>query len=217
MKVIITGTTGMVGEGVLLVCLEHPAVTDVLVINRRPLNRQHPRLKELLLADFTRLESVSEQVKGYDACFFCAGVSSVGMDEAKYHALTYDLTLTFAGKLASLQPEMVFTYVSGKHTDSSEKGRTMWARVKGKTENALQRLPFKATYNFRPGLMKPVPGQQNVKSVFRVFLTLYPLFALISPGFTCTLQEVGLAMIHAVSKGYHSPILEVPDIKELAR
>lgn len=159
-KVIITGATGMVGEGVLLECLQHPAIAEVLMVNRRPFALQHPKLKELILPDFLNPEGHDEALSGYDACFFCAGISSIGMKEAQYHTITYDTTLAFARKLASLNPAMIFDYISGAHTDSSEKGKLMWARVKGKTENALARLPFKQVYNFRPGFIKPSPQQK---------------------------------------------------------
>src|ERR1700754_361161 len=141
--VILTGATGMVGEGVLLECLENPEVAQVLIVNRKPSLRKHPKLKELIVPDFMKLDQYNDQLKGYDACFFCAGISSIGMKEAAYSHITYDITLNFAQKLLALNPAMTFNYVSGSHTDSSEKGKVMWARVKGKTENALMKLPFK--------------------------------------------------------------------------
>ncbi|SIO54059.1 NAD-dependent epimerase/dehydratase family protein [Chitinophaga niabensis] len=215
-KVIITGATGLVGEGVLLECLEHPDVSQVLMVNRKPSALQHFKLKECLVPDFFSLNGVADQLTGYDACFYCAGISSNGLDEATYSRITYDTTLHFAGKLAALNPAMIFGHISGSSTDSSEKGKIMWARVKGKTENALMKLPFKKVYNFRPGLMKPTPGQQNVKGLFKVVSSLYPLLRLIFPGKTSTMREVGLAMINSVLKGYPRQILEVKDIKSLA-
>jgi len=142
----------MVGEGVLLECLDHPAVTTVLIVNRRPSGRQHPKLKECIVPDFFNLSAVTDQLTGYDACLYCAGVSSLGMKEQEYSRITYDTTLYFAGELVRLNPNMVFSYISGTATDSSEKGKIMWARVKGRIENALIRLPFKGVYNFRPAL-----------------------------------------------------------------
>ena len=213
MKVILTGATGMVGEAVLLECIANDAVTEILMVNRRPSPVKHAKLKELILADFTQLADHAEAVKGYDGCFFCAGVSSIGMKEEKYTQLTYDLTIAFAKALAAVNPQMVFCYVTGRHTDSSEKGRLMWARVKGKTENDLMKLPFRGQYNFRPGAMRPYPGQQNSKAIYTVLVKLIALFA---PKTVCSLQEVGQAMINTVSKGYPKQILEVRDIKELA-
>lgn len=203
----------MVGEGVLLTCLEHPQVTEILIVGRRHFELQHPKLKELIVPDFMQLEKFRDQLQGYDACFFCAGVSSVGMNEEKYTQITYTTTLHFAQTLALLNPNMVFDYVTGRHTDSTEKGRSMWARVKGKTENALQQLPFRGQYNFRPGFMKPVKGQKNVKALFKPLILLFPL---LFPKKSLTLQQVGLAMIHSVTRGYNKSVLEVTDIVQLA-
>jgi uncharacterized protein YbjT (DUF2867 family) len=216
-KVIVTGATGMVGEGVLLTCLEHPVVEKVLTVSRKPYSLKHPKLNELLIPDFLQLETVENQLTGYDACFFCAGVSAVGMKEADYRRITYDTTLHFAETLAKLNSGMVFNYVSGQSTDSTEKGRMMWARVKGATENALMKLHFKDVYNFRPGLMKPLPGQKNIKPMFKILSALYPVFHRLFPNSSSTLKEVGLAMINSVTIGYEKPILEVRDIKQLAK
>ena len=216
-KVIITGATGMVGEGVLLTCLEHPAVELVLSVSRKPNKLTHEKLKELIIPDFSQPGAAENQLAGYDACFFCAGVSAVGMKEAEYRRITYDTTLQFAGTLARLNPNMVFNYVSGQSTDSTEKGRMMWARVKGATENALMKLPFKDVYNFRPGLMKPVPGQKNLKPFFKLLTALYPVLHALFPNSSSTLKEVGLAMINTVTVGYEKQILEVKDIKQLAK
>ncbi|GAL83931.1 hypothetical protein Phep_3105 [Sporocytophaga myxococcoides] len=213
MKVIITGATGMVGEGVLLECLENPEVIKVLMINRRSSPIKHPKLEELIVPDFMKLENYKESLVGYDRCFYCAGVSSIGMSEEKYTYITYDTTIHFAGVLASVNPSLVFTFVSGSHTDSTEKGKLMWARVKGKTENALMRLPFKAVYNFRPGFMKPFKGQKNVKSIFKIIIPIIPIFF---PKASLTMKQVGKAMINAVKKGYSKHILEIRDIKQLA-
>lgn len=177
LKVIITGATGMVGEGVLFECLQNPKVSEVLIINRRHYEMQHPKLKELIVPDFFQLDKFAENIKGYDACFFCAGVSSVGMKEDKFTHLTYDTTLSFAKALVTVNSNMVFTYVSGASTDSSEKGRMMWARVKGKTENDLMKLPFKAEYNFRPGVMLPFAGQKNWKEAYKFIGKIIKVFS----------------------------------------
>jgi uncharacterized protein YbjT (DUF2867 family) len=213
-KVIITGATGMVGEGVLLECLQNTKVSEVLIINRRHYDLSHPKLRELIVPDFFKLEDYDNDLKGYDACFYCAGISSIGMSEEKYAHITYDTTLYFAKTLSALNPDMVFNFVSGLHTDSSEIGKIMWARVKGKTENALMALPFKRAFNFRPGFMKPVHGQKNVKFIFKLFSLFFPkLF----PSKSLTLQEVAMAMINGVLNGYPYAILEISDIKKLAR
>ncbi|MBE8715133.1 NAD-dependent epimerase/dehydratase family protein [Sphingobacterium hungaricum] len=217
LKVIITGSTGMVGEGVLLTCLNDPQVSEVLLINRRHLDRNHPKLKELLISDFTKINEHAEELKGYDGCFYCAGISSVGVSEEDFTKATYNTTVSFAEQLASINPQLVFTYVSGSGTDSSENRKVMWARVKGRTENVLMRLPFKAVYNFRPGVMKIVKGQKNTKGFLKVISGLYPLWNLLFPKFSCTLEDVGKAMIHAVTNGYPKPIIEVTDIKILAQ
>lgn len=214
MKVIITGATGMVGEGVLLECLENVAVKKVLMVNRKPSPISHPKLEELIVPDFMKPEQHAAALTGYDACFYCAGISSVGMNEADYTRITYDTTLVFAQALATLNPDMVFTFVSGGHTDSSEKGKIMWARVKGKTENALLKLPFRAEYNFRPGFMKPFKEQKNIKTFFKIII---PLFPILFPKKSLTMKQIGQAMINAVQKGYPKAILEIEDIKELAK
>ncbi|GAB4045594.1 NAD-dependent epimerase/dehydratase family protein [Spirosoma litoris] len=217
MKLIITGATGLVGEGVLLVCLENPVVTEVLIINRRSLARKHEKLSELIVNDFSDINKYSTQLKKYDACFFCAGASSIGENEASFTKKTYDFVVPFAKTLSEINPAMTFIYVSGNRTDSTEQGKVMWARVKGRTENALLKLPFKAVYAFRPGFMKPVKGQQNVRLIYRVFEAFYPLWLSILPNWTCTMREVGLAMINCVAKGYSKSILEVQDIKLQAK
>ena len=216
LKVILTGTTGMVGEGALLECLEHPAIEHVLMVNRKPSSRKHPKLKECIVPDFLDLDGFTIMLTGYDACFYCAGVSSRGMSEAEYSHITYDITIHFAHTLASLNPQMIFCYVSGSLTDSSEKGRIMWARVKGRTENALMRFNFRRVYNFRPGFMQPTPGQKNIKSYYKVIGRLYPLLHMLFPKQGCTLREVGLAMIHSVLQGYPKQVLEIKDIQSLA-
>lgn len=214
-RTIITGATGMVGEGVLLESLNHPDVEQVVVINRKPGGVTHPKLREIIHGDFFNLAPIEQQLTGFNACFFCLGVSSVGMGKEEYKHITYDLTLNVAQLLAKLNPEMTFCYVTGAGTDGSEQGRIAWARVKGATENALKRL-FKRAYMFRPGFMKATPGQKNVKSYYKYFAWLYPIGRTLYPAGFCTLQEVGLAMIKAVSIGYPVQILEVKDIVKLA-
>lgn len=213
LKLMITGATGMVGEGVLFECLQNKMVSDVLIVNRRHYECNHPKLKELIVPDFFQLEQFADSIKGYDACFFCAGVSSVGMKEDKYTHVTFDTTLSFAKTVLAHNPGLVFTYVSGAQTDSSEKGRMMWARVKGRTENELMKLAFKGQYNFRPGVMLPFEGQKNWKGLYKFIAKLVKLF---SPKNVLTLKEVGRAMINSVRFGYPKPILEVTDIKALA-
>jgi len=217
LRIIVTGVTGMVGEGVLLECLEHPAIEQLLMVNRRHFSMEHPKLRECIVPDFLDLDRFSAELTGYDACFYCAGVSSAGMSEADYSHMTYDVTVHFAQKLASLNSQMIFDYVSGSLTDSSEQGRVMWARVKGKTENALMRLPFEKVYNFRPGLMKPTSGQQNIKWYFKALGGLYPLLHLVLPNQVSTMRDVGLAMINSVLKGYPKQVLEIRDINSLAK
>ena len=217
LKVILTGATGMVGEGVLLECLANPAVAEVLIVTRKPYAGSHPKLKQAIAHDFMDLSQITSQLSGYNACFFCAGISSVGLSEANYTHITYDTTLHFAETLTALNPQMTFIYVSGAGTDSTEKGRSMWARVKGRTENALTRLPFRAAYNFRPGFMKATPGQKHVKGYYFLFAWLYPILRLLAPNFVSTLRDVALAMIHATQHGYPKSILEVKDINALAK
>ncbi len=216
-KAIITGATGMVGEGVLHECLLHPNVELVLVINRKPCGVTHPKLKEIIHGNFFNLSPVKESLTGYNACFFCLGVSSVGMKEPEYTRLTYDLTMHLAQVLSNQNKDMVFCYVSGASTDSTEKGKMMWARVKGKTENDLMKLPFKKAYMFRPGLMKPTPGLKNTLKIYKYLGWMYPILRLISPNSACTLKDLGVAMIHTVTLGCDKQVLEVKDIIGLAK
>lgn len=216
MKVIITGATGMVGEGVLHECLQSNEITDVLIINRKPYDLSHPKLKEIVHSDFHDISPITAQLKGYDACFFCLGVSVVGLNEEQYHRITYDLTIHVAETLVAQNPGMVFCYVSGASTDSTEKGKTMWARIKGKTENQLLRMSFRRAYMFRPGFMRPTPGLKNTLKLYKIIGWLYPVLKLLFPNSGCTLKEVGYAMINSVSKGYDRQVLEVKDIVALA-
>ena len=214
---IITGSTGMVGEGVLLESLQHPYVESLLVVNRRPCGVTHPKLTEIIHTDFFNLLPVESKLSGYNACFFCAGVSSMGMKEPEYTKITYDLTLNFANTLSKLNPDMTFCYVSGAGTDSSEKGRMMWARVKGKTENELMKLQFKDVYAFRPAFMKSVKGQKNLPKFYKYIQLPYPVLHALFPQYFGTLSDVGLAMINCSVFDFEKKVLEAKDIAELAK
>ena len=214
-SVIITGATGMVGEGVLLECLADPRVGRVLVINRKPAGVVHPKLTEVVHADFHDLSAIESRLAGYDACFFCLGVSSIGMSETDYRRVTYDLTVHVGQTLVRLNPEMTFCYITGAGTDSTAHGGVMWARVKGATENELLRL-FKRAAMFRPGMMRATPGQNNLKVWYHALAWIYPVGRALWPAAFCTLQEVGQAMINAATAGSAKRVLEVPDIVALA-
>ncbi|MDQ2771027.1 MAG: NAD-dependent epimerase/dehydratase family protein [Bacteroidota bacterium] len=217
LRVILTGATGMVGEGVLLECLQNPTVEHVLVLTRRPTGRTHAKMSELLVPDLADLSAVESQLTGYNACFFCAGISSVGVSKEEYERITHDLTLTVGRTLVRLNPALTFIYVSGASTDSTGTSRQHWARVKGRTENDLLALPFRAAYMFRPGFMQITPGQRNALKWYGSIAWLYPLARRLAPNFVCTMQEVGRAMIKAADFGYSKPVLEVRDIVALAR
>lgn len=216
-RAIVTGATGMVGEGVVHECLQSPEVEEVLIINRKPSGMTHPKLKEIIHQDFFDLSPIKAQLKGYNACFFCLGVSSIGMKEEEYTKMTYTLTMHVAETLSKLNPDMTFCYVSGSGTDSTEKGRSMWARVKGKTENDLTKLPFKAVYNFRPGYMHPTPGLKNTLKYYKYLSWMYPVVRKVFPGAVSTLAELGQGMIKVATVGYKKPILEVKDFVSLAK
>lgn len=206
----------MVGEGVLHECLKHPKVTSVVVINRRPGEVRHPKLKEILHSNFHDMRPLEEDLTGFDACLFCMGVSSLGRSAEEYQRTTYDLTLHVATLLARLNPNMTFCYVSGAGTDSSEKGRLRWARVKGRTENDLLKLPFKAAYMFRPGYIQPTPGLKHTYTIVKFIAPFYPLLKLVARNQVTTMEELGLAMIGAATSGYNKPVLECRDIVQLA-
>lgn len=214
MRVIITGATGMVGEGVLLECLNNNEVTEVLSISRKSCGIAHPKMKELLVADFTRLSDYQQEIADYDACFFCAGISSIGMSEEKFRHITYVTTLAFAKALLEVNPKMTFIYVSGASTDSTEKGKVMWARVKGKTENDLNALGFHQEFNFRPGGMLAYPGQKHANKMYVIIAKILKFFA---PSYIISLSDVGKAMIYLVKNGYDKSNLEIKDIKALAK
>ena len=206
----------MVGEGVLKVSLLHPDVESVLVINRKPCGVTHPKLTEIIHNDFLNLGPIAEHLKGYNACFFCLGVSSVGLNEERYYLLTYTLTMHMAEILSKQNTDMTFCYISGAGTDSTEKGKMNWARVKGKTENDLMKLPFKKVFAFRPGFMLPEKDAKNAHAYYAFFRLLYPPLRAIFPGFVSTLKVVATGMINSVLKGYEKPVLEVKDIVDLA-
>ncbi|MDO7876313.1 epimerase [Hymenobacter sp. ASUV-10] len=216
LRVILTGASGMVGEGVLLECLQNPAVAQVLVLGRRPCGHNHPKMTEILHQDFQNLAPIESQLTGYDACFFCAGISSVGISKEEYERITHDLTIHVGETLGRLNPTLAFIYVSGAGTDSAETSRQHWARVKGRTENELLALPFRQAFMFRPGVMKAMPGQKNLLRWYKYLAWLYPVVRGLAPNSACTLQEVGQAMINAATSGYPKGVLEVSDIVALA-
>jgi uncharacterized protein YbjT (DUF2867 family) len=219
MKVILFGATGMVGQGVLRECLLDPEVETVLAVGRSPTGQRHAKLREIVHQDFLDYSAIESQLAGYDACFFCLGVSSVGMDEERYRHLTYDITLAAARMLAKLNPRMVFVYVTGRGTDSTERGKLMWARVKGKTENDLLKLPFKAAYMFRPAGIQPLHGIRSKTAwVQAIYVTAAPLLSLlnrVAPNYMTTTEQVGRAMIKVAREGFAKPVLESEDINRL--
>jgi len=205
MRVLLFGATGMVGQGVLRECLRAQDVESVQTVGRSPTGQLDPRLTEIVHPDMMDYRTIQASLQGFDACFFCLGVSSFGMKEADYTRLTYDLTLAAARTLARLNPQMTFIYVSGSGTDSSEQGRSMWARVKGKTENALKSLPFRAVYLFRPGVIEPLHGIQSKTRMYRlIYPALKPVMALmrvLAPKQIVTTEEMGLAMLALARRG----------------
>jgi hypothetical protein len=220
-KVIITGATGMVGKGVLLECLDHDSISEVLVIGRNPLDMKHPKLKELIHSDFTNFVEVKDKLLGYDACFYCLGISAAGLKEEQYKRITYDFTLALAKTLFKINPKITFNYVSGEGTDTSEKGRMMWARVKGKTENDLLNLGFKQAFMFRPGAIIPLRGiKSKTKSyqfMYDYFLWLVKIIKLAAPNSVVSTTQIGLAMINSVLNGYSEKILKPKDILKLSK
>jgi uncharacterized protein YbjT (DUF2867 family) len=221
MKVILFGASGMVGQGVLKECLKDSGVTQVLSVGRSSLGITDPKLKEIVNKDFTDFSSLETEWRGYDACFFCLGISSVGMSEKDYRHVTYDFTLAAAAPLARLNPQMTFIYVSGTGTDSTEKGRIMWARVKGATENALLNLSFKAAYMFRPGLIQPMDGIVSKTKAYNILLAVFgwliPILRKLFPRQVTTTRIIGRAMLKAARDGAPNKWIESWDINELGR
>jgi uncharacterized protein YbjT (DUF2867 family) len=219
MKVILFGATGMVGQGVLRECLLDADVDNVLAVGRSPTGQRHGKLLEIVQQDFLNYSAIESQLRGYDACFFCLGVSSVGMSEERYRHLTYDITLAAAKTLARLNPGMVFVYVTGRGTDSTEQGGLMWARVKGKTENDLLKLPFKAAYMFRPAGIQPLHGIRSKTAwVQGIYVATAPLLSLlnrVAPKYMTSTEQVGRAMIKVAREGYPRPVLESDDINRI--
>lgn len=211
----------MVGQGVLRECLLDPDISVVETVGRSASGLKGGKLRELIRPDLFHYDDAEADLRGFDACFFCLGVSSGGMAEAEYERLTYDLTMAAAETLARLNPGMTFIYVSGGGTDSSEKGRLHWARVKGKTENAILRLPFHAAYMFRPGIIQAVHGERSKTAAYRILYTLtrslLPVIRGLFPRYVLTTEEIGRAMIHAARQGFRKKILESPDIRECAK
>jgi uncharacterized protein YbjT (DUF2867 family) len=218
-KAIVFGGTGMVGQGVLRELLIDPDVAQVLSVVRTPSGERHPKLRELVHRDFFDFTSVANEFAGYDACFFCLGATSAGKSESEYTRITYDITMAAAEPLARLNPGMTFLFISGQGTDSTERGRIMWARVKGKAENALLKMPFKAAYMFRPGLIQPMHGARSRTALYRIpymiFAPVVPLLRRWFPQYVTTTEQLGRAMIVAAKRGASKRILESEDINRL--
>lgn len=217
MNVIITGSTGMVGEGVLHVCLHDPRVEKVLAINRHSVGITSPKLEEIIHSDFYDLTPVEENLKGYDACFFCLGISSVGVIAEDYYETTYSLTMNVAETLVKKNPGMTFIYVSGQGTDGTEKGRLRWARIKGKTENDLRKMAFKKVYAYRPGFIKPIKGLRFSHKFYRYINWLFPVGKRLFPAGFNTLEEVGKSMIQVVEHGSPHFVIDGKEISRLAK
>ena len=221
MKVIITGATGMVGKGVLLECLDHPEISKVLLINRRPIAIKHEKLKEIIHSNFSNYSSIHDQLKGYDAAYLCMGISSAGLKEEKYKEITYDYTIALAKTLIDSNPDMTVTYVSGEGTDSTEKGRVMWARVKGKTENDLLNLGFKQAFMYRPGAIIPLRGIKSGTKLYQFFydyfMWLIKLLKFLFPKSIVNTTQLGQSMINVTQKGYSKNILRPADILESSK
>jgi uncharacterized protein YbjT (DUF2867 family) len=221
MKVIITGATGMVGKGVLLECLDHAEVEQVLLINRRPIDLKHPKLVEVIHTDFSDYTAIVDELKGYDAAYLCMGVSAAGLDETRYTEITYLFTINLAKTLYGLNPKMTITYVSGQGTDSSEKGRMMWARVKGRTENDLLKMGFSQAFMFRPGTIIPLRGIRSSTKLYQFFydylMWLIKFIKLIAPNSVVNTTQLGLAMINVTKAGFNKKILSPKDILVASR
>lgn len=216
-KAVITGSTGIVGEGVLHICLKSTDVENVLVVNRKPCGVVHPKLKEVITKDYLDLSPIKNELAGYNACYYCAGVSSVGKKEDEYRKITYDLTMNFARTFFELNANSVFTYVSGSGTDSTEKGRLAWARIKGKTENDLLGMNFRDAYMFRPGYIEPLKGQKHAYKIYKLFSPIFPLLEKLFPKYVGTMEELGNSMINVTLHGNEKKVLEVLDIRKTGR
>jgi uncharacterized protein YbjT (DUF2867 family) len=220
MNIVLFGATGMIGQGVLRECLQDSDVERVLSIGRAKTGQQHPKLREIVHDNFVDFSSIESELSGYDACFFCLGVSSAGMSEQAYRRITYDFTLAAARALARASPAMTFIYVSGTGTDSTERGRVMWARVKGATENAVHTLGFRAVYSFRPGYIQPMHGVTSktgwYRAMYAVVAPLYPLLKALVPRYVTTTEAIGRAMINVAKNGWPKPVLESPDLNAAA-
>lgn len=216
MKIIVTGATGMVGEGVILSCIDNPIIEKIVMVNRKPSILRHSKLEEYILSDFINGNYDATKLSGFDACFFCAGISSIGMSEADYTVITFDTTLAFAHKMKAFNPNIVFHYISGASTDSTEKGKMMWARVKGKTENTLLNLGFRKAFMFRPGYIKHYPGQKNLPLIYKVLYFIIPILTILFPNGGCTVDQIAKAMINTCLHEFDKTVLEVVDIKRAA-
>ena len=219
MQAVIFGASGMVGQGVLRECLLDPAVEQVVSVVRSATGQSHEKLREIVHGDFMDFSGIEEELAGFDVCFFCLGVSSAGMTEADYTRVTYDITMAAARTLVKASPGMTFEYISGTGTDSSEKGRSMWARVKGRTENALLKLPFRAAYMFRPGFIQPLHGIKSKTKAYRTFYAVtkpvQPVMQAAFPQYVTTTERLGRAMITVARHGYPKRVLEMKDINSL--
>ena len=218
-KIILTGATGMVGKGVLLECMDAPEIEQVLLVSRRTAGINHPKVREILVQDFFDLSAIEEDFKGYDACFFCLGITSIGETEASYRRITYDLSLNFARSFIKYNEKSIFCYVSGTGTDSSEKGKIMWARIKGKTENELLKMPFKKAYMFRPGYIQPLKGiKSKTKWVQAMYTLFWPVYSILKhfPGTATNTTNMGLAMINSLTADYPKQVLGNKEINKLA-
>lgn len=216
MKVLVTGSTGMVGEGVLQVCLQHPDVEKVVVLNRRSVGFIHPKMTEILLPDFHQLKSVELQLKGLDACYHCMGISSLGTDEATYRDITYTLSILLGETFSRLNPGSVFCYLSGAGTDATETAKMSWARLKGRTENELSQMPFKAMYRYRPGFIKPLPGAAHVQSFYKYVDWMFPIGKALFPDGFSTIEEIGRSMIQVTLEDEKVKTLAGKDIRRVA-
>lgn len=217
MKVLVTGSTGMVGEGVLQVCLDSPHIDQVVALNRKTVGFSHPKLTEILLPDFHELKTVERQLTGLDACYHCMGVSSLGIDEASYRDITYTLSVLLGETVSRLNPGSVFCYLSGAGTDATETSRMGWARLKGRTENELARMPFRSMYRYRPGFIKPLPGAKHVQAFYKYVDWFFPIGKALMPDSFSTIEEIGRSMIQVTLKPEPSLILAGKDIRRIAQ